>query len=188
MVFTNELSRAQRQAVTRYLMNKWMGAEVTYRRGPASGAGFGTLDTARFGDVTIAADEVAWADAVSGGGVLVKRGTGVLYLEDAVDAAGGLDVCEGVVSLDSGLSAAEAGAGAYLHVDASDAASLVCDLAAGETRVISWADRRGAGHPVAQTFADTTNFPTLRAVEELKGRSAVDFRPLLAKPKDPPWN
>ena len=188
VVFTNELSQVQRQAVTRYLMNKWMGAEVTYRRGPASGAGFGTLDTAQFGDVTVAAGEVAWADAVSGGGVLVKRGAGALYLEDAVDAAGGLDVREGVVSLGSGLSAAEAGAGAYLHVDASAAASLVCDRTEDETRVISWADRRGAGHPVAQTFAGTTNFPALRAVAELRGRCAVDFGPLLAKPSDPPWS
>ena len=188
VIYTNELTAVQRRAVTRYLMNKWMGAEISCVRGPVSGGGLGTVDTAVVGGVSVAEGENEWADAVKGENAFVKAGKGTLYVEDWVDAAGRLEVREGTLSLGSGMTADEAGEGAYLHVDASDAASLVCAARDGGTAVTLWADRRGAGHPVASTFADTTNFPSLKTAEALQGLPVVDFGPLLAKESDPSWS
>lgn len=188
VIYTNELTAVQRRAVTRYLMDKWLGAEISCVRGPVSGGGLGTIDTAVIGGISVAEGENEWADAVKGENAFVKTGKGTLYVEDWVDATGRLEIREGTLSLGSGMTADEAGEGAYLHVDASDSASLTCDTHADGIAVTSWADRRGADHPIARTFADTTNFPTLKTVEALQGRPVVDFGPLLAKDTDPSWN
>ena len=173
VVYTNEVSEADRVAITSYLMRKWNGCEMSYT---ASGAAAGDLGTFSGGEIALAAGASA-SVSLAAGGTLVKTGAGSLSLASGELGNASLSVEEGTLSVPSTrLDASCIPAGLAFHFDPSDVSSVTYDVVDGVTNVSAWADVRGAGHAQAVLgCAESTNRPTLRAKAALGGKPVMDF-------------
>lgn len=167
LVYTNELTYAERLQVAEYLTRKWCGGEATYDRFGGVSGRIGALNGG--GGYHVGAEGYAVVDRVGGSGTFTKTGAGAMYVDDLVAPELGLKVAGGTLTIRSVSVARESlPQGAYLHLDASDA-ETIADAGDG---VAEWRDWRGADHPAA-----TPKFkkPAVKSVAELGGRNVVDF-------------
>ncbi|MBQ6914200.1 MAG: hypothetical protein IJQ65_00645 [Kiritimatiellae bacterium] len=177
IVFTNEVSLTDRQAITAYLAKKWNNCEiVNFRPTNADGSTLGVADVTG-GDLNLAVAEGGslMVDGVTGGNTLVKSGAGTLFVPEYVNASGKLRVAEGTLELAApALTAGDLPADPYLHFDATAIGSdyIVVD---GVTNLTAWSDVRGEGYPKA-TLArqNSTQKPYVRT-NALNGLPTVDF-------------
>ena len=176
IVYTNELTRTQRQAITSYLMKKWLNAEAPYSRGPDTNSfGTATLDNGTPG-YGVAAGETGWLDSVSGNGTLVKRGAGTLTAAELSDADADVVVAEGTLRVASvRLTESTLPEGAGVHLDASAASTLTTNVIDGVTRVTAWASVNEGGETL-NAIAASTNKAVYKATD-CNGLPAIDFGP-----------
>lgn len=167
LVYTNSLTHAERVRTALYLSRKWLGKDIVYD----------DIDAAAFAEeltpvdgaapaVDVAAG-LAWGvRRVEGGEALEKTGAGRLVVESL--AAGDVTVRGGELCVKSlSLANTSAPAGAWVHVDASDASTL--ELAADGTTVEKWRNLTGDG----QTYRPLVGAPT-RVADALNGLPVVD--------------
>lgn len=185
IIYTNELTYAERLGVADYLMKKWCGSEVTFERFGAEPSRIESIDVKCATTVSVPEGAVQSVDTVTAtdAGSITKGGDGELYIDDCV--APNLDVCvaKGVLTIRSVKpSRGNLPAGAYVHFDATDSDTLELedhDEDGVADRVNTWADCRGTGHLSAT--ASTTNMPTLKTAT-IAGREMklVDFGPKMS--------
>lgn len=165
IAYTNELTQAEILQVRRYLLEKWVHADVTLDS--ALGR---QIPTCAAGSVKVAAEHVA--EVVELDGSLAKYGAGQLVVGDVSGPSFSLHVAEGSLSLRSCVvTPDDLPDGLAFHVDA-DAEDSMTKTEQG--KVQEWRDVRGAGYPVAIPH-DATKEPSRIAVDELGGRHAISL-------------
>lgn len=176
IVYTNELTEAERLAVAGYLSRKWVGREISYET--VSGAQLGALDVSNVPGIAVADGESVAAKSLDGSGELQKTGAGTLSLLTCADASAKLNVAGGKLVIGSGLDDSVIPDGAYLHLDASKPGTVtLAKDANGREYVKKWADVREESAMSAVADSTTTNGPTLKEVSALQNRNVVDFGP-----------
>ena len=134
LIYTNQTSDAQRNAVEAYLRNKWLGAEV-------AGCAYGTVQVAAGSTVTL--PRQAAVDSVTGPGtVTAKDRVTVRNVSGGASFAGDVVLAEGATVAICDLSALTVGGNLALPAIGTlvlDGGSPVDDLA-GETRTVMQAD------------------------------------------------
>lgn len=183
LVYTNELSYAERAEVCQYLMKKWCGSEADFDRYGDGPLRLEMIDVGVTNNVGIRAGEIVSVDTLRGAGTLTKGGKGELYLDDAADASTSLRVLDGTVTVRAVDPVREnLPEGVYLHVDASDSASVVTDDSGNVTQ---WRDCRGEGYLTAKCHENTTNWPhRVQTVIGGESRSVIDFGPRMSATDD----
>lgn len=174
IAYTNELTQAEILQVRRYLLEKWVHANVTID--PAFGR---RIPTCAAGSVKVTAEHVAEVGELYGS--LVKYGAGQLVVGDVIGTSSSLHVAEGALTLRScAVTANDLPGGLAFHVDADAEDSMT---KGDGNAVLEWRDVRGAGYPVARIRSGS---PACSSVVALGGRSAVDFGPYYDKKST--WN
>lgn len=173
IVYTNELSETERLKVAQYLMEKWIGADVSYERFADTSSRFESLDLAEDVSVAVSDGTVAY-DSVTGAGTFVKQGQGTVYFDSAALPDGGVRVEGGTLVVRSTKIGADTlPSGAYLHLDAEAADTFTLS---SETKVAAWRDVRGTGYPTTTAIGTHDETRSERkAVATLSGRHVVDF-------------
>lgn len=152
LIYTNELTKAERLAIRGYLMKKWMKAEANYEQPLV--VKMPSFDPPDGAAVEIPAGRVMPVVALAGEGAFVKSGSGEFVVDDAVDAARDLTVAEGQLTIRSwSLERTNLPGDPHIHLDASDA-----DTFSGSGAALVWRDVRGDGHPAA-TVLNATYVP-----------------------------
>ena len=154
IVYTNELTAAEKRQVRGYLMQKWLKAEADYAfEDPANKTSALNLDSKN--KILDVAAGGAVVGVTSGSGSLTKYGNGTLMVEEFALPDADLVIEGGTLRLRS-VQADSLGFvpdGAVVHVDASDTSTLTTD---GSGSVSSIADVRGAGYPILTRIGTST--------------------------------
>ena len=168
VIYTNELTYAERLQTEQYLMNKWLGRDVPYRvaeAGSASDLG----EVASHGFVcSVPAETGAYANQITGEGI-EKTGSGTLFA-NALDVDA-LTVSEGAFLVNSLAQQYIVPPNPWLHVDAQDLSTLVTETSNGTNYVTRWNDCRKLGESLV-------NYKTARATyvaDGLNGKPVVDL-------------
>ena len=171
IVYTNELSSAERVQVAGYLMKKWINCDVDYETVPAKN--LGAVDLASAPRLETAADETLVAASVSGAGTLAKFGAGTLYVDALRDASADIEVTGGKLQVRSAVipTADDLPADPYFRVDASNPDSLT--FASGsDVNVATWKSSSGD-----LTWQHWGVDPAVLKPDRLNGRAMIDFGP-----------
>lgn len=143
LLFTNELTRAQRNRVNAYLVDKWQGpsGEVW--------ADVGLLDIQKDGaSVNVAPGTTATVLDLKSGGVVTKTGGGTLAVDAVYPQDTTFDVKGGSVRIGGLVSSVDDQApasGPAVWLDASCSESLEKETIDGSPYVTRWNDRRRNG-------------------------------------------
>lgn len=173
LIYTNELTEAESLAVRRYLMNKWLNCEPSWTRG---GMGDAIDELPSSVSLDVAAGETLFAKQVTDDGAFVKKGAGSVIIDDCVAPAASIRVAEGTLVVRSDdLTAASLPTGAFFHLDASLPETMTTNFENGVTSVTEWRDCRPDSTFKVRKTSVSLNYPTLKAVPELGGRTVVDF-------------
>ena len=172
LIYTNNLTTAEKLQIRGYLMRKWLDAEAEYAMDAGHPANGGTVDVGANGwNFSVSSGNVRLA-AVTGSGPVEKRGAGTLYVEDHARPAASLKVSAGRIVLRSETPSADGlPEGAYLHVDASDPTTYSLD---GSGKVATWNDRRGGGYP---TMAKIGSGSAVPKGNKLNGLTMISCQP-----------
>ena len=152
IVYSNQLSAAEREAVSAYLYGKWKN-EIAV----------GELEVAAGATVSVPDGSTVRARILRGG--MPEVGGGSLAAD--LQIADGSLVVSASVSYDP-LAAADA----WFHVDASASDSLVAEVRDGTNFVTRWMDVRGAGVCAERTIGKADPY---LAAGALNGLPAMDF-------------
>ena len=171
LLFTNELTAAERKDVSRYLMRKWFGG---YPREE-----FKLVHAADGAVITVPAGHTAKLGAVCAEGGIVKKGDGTLEISRLYPADAKVRVEGGEVRFAPGetlvSSAAPAGTPQFWYdADASDAFNIVDGV------VANWHDRREEYRTSRQTRKlEQNQITAMPEVDEtaLPGRKVLYFPP-----------
>lgn len=164
LVYTNTLTHAERVQTALYLSRKWLGKDVAYSDFDET-AFVEAVSLGAGGVVETPAGRAAGVRRVEDGSALEKAGEGLLVVESL--AAGDVTVRSGELRVKSlSLASASVPNGAWVHVDAADAATL--DVAADGT-VSEWRSAGDDGH----AYRPLVGKPT-RRVDALNGLPVVD--------------
>ena len=175
IVYTTDVSEADRKQITAYLMKKWQNAEIYARDFQSDGQSLGSLSGSSSVALDVAEDGGMLVDALAGEATIVKAGAGRLRVGQVTGANATLEIRDGTVEIDSKtLDSLPVTEGVYAHFDAENPASLTCDVVGGVSNVTAWADVRGEG-PVATIHETSTVRPKLRPQTALGGKLVVDF-------------
>ena len=180
IVYTNELTYAERVQVADYLMRKWEGKSVPcqYMDARQMDAGVTLADDCHEA-VKVDGEHVAGLDFVQGAGTFEKTGSGTLVLFGCGDAQTELKVSGGTLMVNS--EKLQPTSGAYLHLDANAADTLTTTTYSdGSTRVTEWTDCDTGARSASLRNASSTNAPRLKAVADLNGLNVLDFGPAVA--------
>ncbi len=174
IVYTRSLTDLERRDTEAYLMRKWLG-----RAAP----GYGAPDTPQVGavtyagsalDVTVDGDGAAAIGQLSGGGTVVKSGSGSLVLGSGYAGfAGAVQVDEGAVS----ASAPDAGApasGAVFHVDASQTNTMTLVEENGTNFITRWSSLASVSNAAVERAGYLRPY---LLTNDLAGMAAVGFGP-----------
>ena len=138
LVYTNELTYAQRTQIAGYLANKWYGGKVSYVDFPADGS-FGSVRLD--GSASFGAESGMMAEIkdVQGTGTLATKGAGTFHLRRFVNPQAGLHVTAGITKLESFDPQAESmvPANPEIRVDASKLSSITTN---GVGDVTAWSN------------------------------------------------
>ena len=178
MLFCRMLDDREIKDVQAYLYNKWFGG-YTPGYGPAAEgrAHVHKLNATGDGAVEVNGEIPVRVSKVSGDGVLEKKGSGTIEIESA-DVAGTVKISGGSVRLCDPadvVAKCEYAAGARLHLDASDAATVEAPYKSNVSeRVKFWYDKSGNGNVA---YSDTiARCPFLNTVDTCNGLPVMDFR------------
>lgn len=184
IIYTNELTLAERQQVCAYLMKKYRNATVGYSFSDSRFMGksnLDTLDASHDVGVDVAAGAVMGFTTLTNNATLLKTGAGTLYA-DLVDGAS-LDVREGEVIIRSlELTADVVPSGSFVHLDATATNRMTLTPktyldGVARTEVTHWRDVSGASPVSAQRRTSDSRYmaPYLFYPESLGGKPVVDY-------------
>jgi len=177
LVYTNDVTEAERVEITAYLMKKWKKANVSFVTMPASGSSLGVVSGDGYhGAIVVPAGSERIVDSISGAATLGKKGGGLLVLNGVSGGSASLAVDEGTLEVRS-ASADESilPDGAFVHFDASRTDTLTYSVVGGVTNVRAWADARSGSVRRATISTEQSPCPTLRSSDLLNGGNYVDF-------------
>ena len=178
LVYTNELTYAERTQISAYLVNKWTGGKIPYVDFPADGA-FGKVQLDGGAAFGAEAGTMAEIDDVQGTGTLVTKGTGTFHLRHFVNPAAGLHVTAGTTKLESfdPLDEAMVPSGAKIRVDASQASSITTN---GSGQVTAWNNLGDSATYAFKQGENSSKLATLVAdATTPNGMPVVDLGPLV---------
>ena len=171
ILFTNELTKAERTLVARYMDAKWRTGDKEYDLGAVVAANVAATVTVPDGKVA----SVRVVDASSG---LVKKGGGTLSIGALHPADCAVTVSGGALALeDANISDAAPAANPYLWLDADAPATLTDASVEGSTTnyVSAWKDvRDGFTAAATSEFAEPPHMPFVVA-SDIVCRNVVDF-------------
>lgn len=168
IIYTNELTHAERTGVAQYLSRKWLGADIRHY----------TVDASNTSDISglssdgigvIVPDGMTSAAKQVTGGTVVKSGAGTLYMEGLDGAA--LEVRQGDVVLQATRLRRYVPNDSWVHVDADNTESIVAD---SNGNLSIWND-------IGTTGASYRNCrePLAKVVQNaIGGRPAIDLGPV----------
>ena len=168
IVYTNDLTYAERVQVAGYLMKKWIDCDIDYETLPAKN--LGAVDLASAPRLETAANETLVAATVSGGGTLAKTGAGTLYVDD-LRAEADIVVAGGKLQVRSMTlpTADDLPANPYFRVDASNRDSLT--FASGsDVNVATWKSSSGTLY-----WTHSGSEPAILKPDQLNGLAMIDF-------------
>ena len=167
VVYTNVLTEAERLSVRKYLMKKWCDASLNYV--PDSIETSSPIDVGEDVAYRVDAGNAVVYSEMTGEGEFAKYGEGQVAITKVLSNS--LHVAGGTLSLRSQPlpTASNLPGDPYLHLDANASGSLVVE----DGKVVSWADVRGEGHPVA-TALNAGKGPTF-VENALSDMPTVDF-------------
>ena len=173
IVYTNDLTEAERLDVVEYLMYGQMRAHANYGHLDKLGNRVAVLDASQHRGYAVENGDISAADTISGTGTFEKSGAGELYLDDCVATNLDVKVREGTLSVRSVKAEADnLPVLPVIHLDASDDSTTDAE-ANGGNAITQIADRRGAGYPVAVCRKAGT-LP-LAATAGVGGKTMIDF-------------
>jgi len=179
LVYDRILTETERQATIRYLTKKWLKPEDRTVREAG-------LLSVRAADTCTRVEAGARADVKAvrvhdPAHALVKTGAGELRVEETYPDTAKIRVREGRVVFTDTKPAPPAdpqpAAGAYLHLDATQAGSFIEELdgeGAPTGRILGWKDWR-AGHTLYATNDVMVTVNATVAPASMNGRASVDF-------------
>jgi RNA polymerase sigma-70 factor (ECF subfamily) len=184
ILYNRELTAQEQVNTAEYLMRKWFGrgtprGGALQRVGSVSADGGGTLDVAGETDYLS-------VERYAGSGDVVKTGDGTLVLKSVAVADGALDVRAGTVRLEAGDPRDRLPTGAFLHVDASQADTLVFNPAKGPDAVERWNDCRGGANFVRRRANDDRRPCPVLVNDTLNELPVIDFGELKTGNPDTP--
>jgi hypothetical protein len=183
VVYTNELTAAERLETEEYLMRKWMSAHANYDRLGDVQDRLSSFDVALAPALSVREGDLCAIDVVTGNGSLVKKGKGTLYVEDLASGETSIEVREGLFNLRSVKTSADTlPAKPWVHFDASDASSLVFAADGNAGTVTEMRDRRGEGHPKAVMKSGSA--VELKSTAAVGGLGMLDFGPYYSESAD----
>ena len=155
IIYTNELTVAEKLAIRGYLMKRWLNAEANHD--PTLGRGLSELDLSQVNDIEVPEDKVVNVGTIAGAGTFVKEGAGQLVLANQTNANRAITVAAGQLTIRSWDATTSDGlpGDPALHLDPSDSESI--ENWGADNMV--WHDVRGAGYPSA-TYLNTTYKPS----------------------------
>ena len=156
VIYTNELTHAERAQTAQYLMKKWTGRDAEIAPVDER-ADIGTVGTASGEGGLDVADGESLTATPTGGGTLLKTGGGSLYIP--VVTNGSLHAADGLVVVNSmPLDASVVPADdCWIHLDAADDKTLETEFVDGTNFVKKWSDKNGNGMSAQKTARDTAN-------------------------------
>lgn len=179
IIYTNELTHAERFSTLAYLKRKWKNLpDVAFTTFPdGEELGRVSLNGQKIG-VSAAAGESVGISGIEGAGTFVKTGAGNAYLTDAQNVQANVRVQEGMLSVRSSpLELENPVQDTYLHVDASKTNTLTWSRVDGVDRITKWRDEEN-GLDLTLMTATSTNQPRVR-LNALNGLTMVDFGPAM---------
>lgn len=168
IIYTNELTHAERTGVAQYLSRKWLGADIRHYTVDASNTSdISALSSDSIG-VIVPDGRTSAAKQVTGGTV-VKSGAGTLYMEGVDGAA--LEVRQGDVVLQATRLRRYVPNDSWVHVDADNAESIIAD-SNGDLSIWNDTGTTGASYRNCRT-------PLAKVVQNaIGGRPAIDLGPV----------
>ena len=171
ILFTNELTRAERTLVARYMDAKWRTGDKEYDLGAVVVTNVAATVTVPEGKVA----SVRVVDAPSG---LVKKGGGTLSIGALHPAGCAVTVSGGALALeDADITDDTPAANPYIWLDADAPATLTGASVEGSTTnyVSAWKDvRDGFSAAATSAFAEPPHMPFVVA-SDIVGRNVMDF-------------
>lgn len=184
IIYTNELTLAERAQVAEALMQKWFDTGYNPPSTVAAGGEIAVLDTSNGLSLDVASGSTV-AKTLSGSGTFVKTGAGELHIGDAT-GVGALVVSGGVLSVNSVQIPALGDLpteGLYFHLDANDlSTSETAEISGKGLCVKKWGSVRSG--TVANATATTTNYPAVKTIgagdsaRVKPGMKTIDMGPL----------
>ena len=172
IVYTNELSVADRLKVRKYLMEKWLAAELNAE--PGEGREMPAQAYAAGEGAYVPTGKAAFLKGISSDGAFLKYGHGSMHVDDLSCATMSIRVAEGLFSVNSFSvpTLSTLPGDPHIHVDAEDSAAFTY---VSGNRVSAWADVRRGDHAGASAVNPNESYaPTRVEVEALGGKHVVD--------------
>jgi len=190
IVYTNELTQAERLQVAQYLSQKWCARNIAVasRFGEQQKLGEYTLTGSSSFEVPDGSS--LGVTMLNGSGEFVKTGTGTLYVDGSSATGAAVRVSEGTAVIHSAAVPAigDLPSGTYLHVDAAQTNTMtIVDYngygGAGEpvttNMVLQWNDCRGGNvYAAPRVYVDARYRGGVLVTNALNGLPVVDYGPL----------
>lgn len=172
IVYTNEVSDAERVMITSYLMKKWQNAEVITKDFQSDGGSLGSFGGSSRIAFDTPTDVGMVVDAISEDATFAKYGDGRIRVDKVTGTGASIEVLGGSLEIESKtLDRLPVTDGLFAHFDADDESTVVCE----EGKVMALKDVRGETVRIAALDASSTVAPTLVAKSSLGGKKVVDF-------------
>ncbi len=186
VIYRRALTDLEMRDGSAYLMRKWLGKTAPGYAAPADSAAPALRRIVATGDATVRVENATASIGTisSDGGVLTKSGAGTLAYDALAAEEVRVEAGALVKRAASDVASAACAAGASLHLDVSDAASLQIVETNGERRVLAWyskGDRTVLAVPGRiegnRGYAADRYAPYLSGDVRLNGHDTVDFGP-----------
>ena len=179
LVYTNKLTQAERLAVCGYLMDKWLGCDVSCDVQTNRIASL-SLDSSPRG-FAVDAGEMLYAGSVSGGGKLGKSGGGSMYVDCLDGRAADVVVSEGVLEINSSAAPTAddlPSNGMLFRMDATRKDLMVTITNNGIERISKWSSAHNGStqwNRWALGGADASTNSAIYRANALNGNAMLDF-------------
>ena len=186
IIYTNALTFAERYNTCAYLVEKYRKSATPHQVMDSRTRIDSVAAAAVATHVPVASGAAVGVTSMEEGAKLRKTGDGTLYLTDLANASGALSVEGGTAIVHSRTNFTRA-AGAYLHLDATDASTITTkeDSARGMDVVTTWRDP-DSGREAKTLYSSSTNLPFM-APAALNGLDMIDFGPAIGNISSAPY-
>ena len=180
IIYTNKLTQAERLAVCGYLMDKWLGCDVTCDVQTNLLASLSFASPSPRG-IVVDAGELMYAGKMSGTGRFAKSGDGTMYVDCLDGSSAGLTVSEGILEVNScsvPTAADIPSDGMLFRMDATRK-DLMTTIADGDLeRITVWKsahDESVKWNRLNQGGASASTNSAIYRVNRLNGLAMLDF-------------
>jgi len=188
IVYTNELSQSERLQIAQYLARKWCARDIAVSSRFAAQQKLGAYTLTGSSAFEVPDGSSLGVTMLTGGGELVKTGTGTLYLDGSSATGATVRVSEGAAVIRSASvpTFGDLPSGTYLHVDAAQTNTMTIQDYAGYSglvttnMVLQWRDCRGGNvYATPRVYTDSDYRGGVLVTNALNGLPVVDYGPLM---------